>query len=82
MSDLHLTEYDLAQSLARVLEEVLRGNEVVVERDSRPVAVIRPAAGAPEPSSPSATANPLFDLDYGEGCETVVFGRRPFNGVR
>lgn len=80
MSDLHLTEYDLAQSLARVLEEVLRGNEVVVERDSRPVAVIRPAAS--DASSPGARANPLFDLDYGEGCETVVFGRRPFNGVR
>ncbi len=79
MSDLHLTEYDLAQSLARVLEEVLRGNEVVVERDSRPVAVIRPAVAGE--SAPGTPAKPLFDLDYGEGCETVVFSRRPFHGA-
>lgn len=82
MSDLHLTEYDLAQSLARVLEEVSRGHEVVVERDSRPVAVIRPAEEMKAAGGRTGGADPMFDMDYGEGCEMVVFGRRPWTRGR
>ena len=39
---LHISEAELARDLPAVLEKVRRGQEVVVERDAQPVAVIRP----------------------------------------
>ena len=39
---LHITEAELARDVYEVLEKIEHGAEVVVERDSRPVAVIKP----------------------------------------
>jgi hypothetical protein len=41
MAQLHMTEAEVARDLHTVLEKVRQGAEVVVERDSRPVAVIK-----------------------------------------
>ena len=37
----HMTEAELARDLHTVLEKVRQGVEVVIERDSRPVAVLK-----------------------------------------
>ena len=43
MTTLHITEADLARDLHAVLEEVQNGAEVVIELNSPPVVVLRPA---------------------------------------
>jgi antitoxin (DNA-binding transcriptional repressor) of toxin-antitoxin stability system len=43
---LHVTEAELAKDLAGVLRRVEEGVEIVVERDTHPVAVIRAAASS------------------------------------
>ena len=46
MSTVRISESDLARGLHEILERVERGDEVIVERDHRAVAVIR-TPGAP-----------------------------------
>ena len=41
MAVLHITEAELARDLHAVLEKVRQGAEIVVEKDARPVAVIK-----------------------------------------
>jgi antitoxin (DNA-binding transcriptional repressor) of toxin-antitoxin stability system len=41
MAQVHMTEAEVARDLTAVLEKVRQGAEVIVERDSQPVAVIR-----------------------------------------
>jgi hypothetical protein len=41
MAQLHLTEAELARDLHAVLEKVRQGAEVIVERDAKPLAVIK-----------------------------------------
>ena len=41
MAQLHMTEAEVARDLHTVLEKVRQGAEVIVEQDSRPVAVIK-----------------------------------------
>ena len=43
MAQVHMTEAELARDLHAVLERVQQGTEVVVDRDDRPVAVIKRA---------------------------------------
>jgi len=43
MAALHITEAELARDTASVLDRVQAGAEIVIERDSRPVAVLRAA---------------------------------------
>jgi antitoxin (DNA-binding transcriptional repressor) of toxin-antitoxin stability system len=45
MATFRITEADLARDVHDVLKKVEAGNEVVVEREHRPVAVIRTAEG-------------------------------------
>jgi len=40
-----MTEAEVTGNFAAVLEKLKRGDEVVVEQDHRPVAVIKPARG-------------------------------------
>jgi antitoxin (DNA-binding transcriptional repressor) of toxin-antitoxin stability system len=41
MAQVHMTEAELARDLHAVLEKVRQGTEVLIERDSTPVAVLR-----------------------------------------
>ena len=52
MAPVHMTEAEVAGNFAAVLEKIQRGAEVIVERDCRPVAVIR---------SPRRTGRPIAD---------------------
>jgi antitoxin (DNA-binding transcriptional repressor) of toxin-antitoxin stability system len=45
MAQVHMTEAELARDLHAVLEKVRQGAEVIIERDQRPVAVIKTPQG-------------------------------------
>lgn len=72
MDTLHISEGDLAKDVRAILRRVETGAEIVIERDSRPVAVIR--AAEPErrtiaeciariPIDSTATIDPDFAKD-------------------
>jgi len=72
MSILHITEAEFAKDIASVLDRVQSGAEIVIERNAKPVAVLRPAeprrrrlseivASLPEHST--ATLDPDFAAD-------------------
>jgi len=72
MAVLHISEAELARDIASLLDRVQSGAEVVIERNARPVAVLRAAeprrrrlseimAALPEDSS--ATIDPDFAAD-------------------
>jgi antitoxin (DNA-binding transcriptional repressor) of toxin-antitoxin stability system len=89
MAELHMTEAELARDLPAVLEKVRQGIEVVVERDNRPVAVLRPA------SPPSRTISECIaiaekrqkergfavtlDPDFAAYLEEIIRSRQPWN---
>ena len=71
---LHISETDLARDVRAVLRHVEMGAEIVVERDTQPVAVIRAAAPARRrisecvamlPSDSTATIDSDFAKDVG-----------------
>ena len=43
MEPLHISEGDLAKDVRSILQRVETGAEIIIERDARPVAIIRPA---------------------------------------
>jgi prevent-host-death family protein len=43
MVQVHISEAELARDIASVLDRVQSGTEIAIERDARPVAVLRPA---------------------------------------
>jgi antitoxin (DNA-binding transcriptional repressor) of toxin-antitoxin stability system len=43
MAELHITEAELARDIASVLDRVQSGTEIVIERNHKPVAVLRAA---------------------------------------
>ena len=44
---IHISAAEAASDFAALLDHVRAGDEVVIEHDARPVAVLRPAAPAP-----------------------------------
>ena len=43
MARVHMTEAEVVKDIAAVLERVSKGSEVVVEKNHRPIAVIKPS---------------------------------------
>jgi antitoxin (DNA-binding transcriptional repressor) of toxin-antitoxin stability system len=85
MAVLHITEADLARDVHGVLEKVRAGAEVVIERDSHPVAVLRAAESrrrtlleiaASLPEHSNATIDPDFAADVREFIDSH---REPLN---
>ena len=90
MATLHITEAELARDVHAVLEQVKQGGEVVIEQDSRPVAIIQ---SAPPPagrlvSESIAIARQrekergyavVLDPDFAEDVEEVATNRQPWN---
>ena len=86
MAVLHITEAELARDVHAVLQKVRQGAEVVIEQDSHPVAVMKPATGrrpnmseiiaALEASGASATVDEDFARDVEEGIKAH---REPWN---
>jgi antitoxin (DNA-binding transcriptional repressor) of toxin-antitoxin stability system len=83
---LRLTEAELARDLHGVLAKVQEGVEVVIEQDSRPVAVIKAPAKKGRIISEviaaleASGANAVLDEDFGHDVEEGIRGRRhPWN---
>jgi antitoxin (DNA-binding transcriptional repressor) of toxin-antitoxin stability system len=69
MAVLHMTEAELARNLALVLDHVQSGTEVIIERNDRPVAVLRPTQPSWRKLSEIKTALPersaaTLDADF------------------
>ena len=81
-----MTEAEVARDLHTVLEKVSQGVEVVIEQDSRPVAVIKaPTAGGRKISEVIASleasgANAVLDEDFSRDVEDGIRTRnQPWN---
>ena len=86
MAQLHMTEAEVARDLHTVLEKVRQGAEVIVEQDSRPVAVIKaPLVKGRKISEVIAAleasgANAVIDEDFARDIEEGIKAHRePWN---
>jgi antitoxin (DNA-binding transcriptional repressor) of toxin-antitoxin stability system len=85
----HISETALATDVRSVLARVETGAEVVIERDSRPVAVLRAAAPVRRTISECIALaktheeetgqSPVLDPDFAEDVEDIVRKRKPWN---
>ena len=83
---MHMTEAELARDVHAVLEKVRQGVEVVIERDNRPVAVLKPpqvkgrniseVIAALEAGGAGAVVDEEFARDVEEGIKAH---REPWN---
>ncbi len=84
---LRMTEADVARDLPAVLETVRHGIEVLIERDSRPVAVIKapPVKGRKISEIFAALecsgANAVIDEDFARDVEEGIKGLRDFQRI-
>jgi antitoxin (DNA-binding transcriptional repressor) of toxin-antitoxin stability system len=86
---IHISEAEAASDFATLLARVRAGEEIVIERDARPVAVLHP----PEPvrrtiSECIALAKtheeesgkaPILDADFAADIEEILRSRKPWN---
>ena len=86
---LHVSEADAVRDMASILQRVLAGTEVVIERDAQPVAVVRAAAPVRRTISECialAKAHeqetgqaPTLDPDFAADVEEIIRNRKPWN---
>jgi len=81
MEPLHITESDLARDVWSILKRVETGSEVIIERDSQPVAVIRPAEVVRRKISECIALMPAgstatIDPDFAKDVEASIAARR------
>ena len=85
MAVFHITEAELARDIAAVLDRVQAGAEVVIERDAKPVAVLRAAEPRRRRLSEIAVSLPkdsTATLDAGFAADVQAFidsHREPLN---
>jgi antitoxin (DNA-binding transcriptional repressor) of toxin-antitoxin stability system len=86
MGTLHISEAELARDLSAVLAKVEEGMEVVVERDHRPVATIRPPKRTGRPisaciaSARASASSVMLDGGFGRDVEQGIRERsQPWN---
>ena len=83
MATMHISEEEAVRNFAAVLARVRAGEEVLIEKDARPVAVLRPAGSRPgrllsesialaEAHGSTATLDENFSRDL----ETIVNSHR------
>jgi antitoxin (DNA-binding transcriptional repressor) of toxin-antitoxin stability system len=88
---IHISEAEAARDFAGILARVREGTEVVIESDTRAVAVVRPAGEEFRPrllSESIALAKkhaaelgyePRMDPDFAADLEEIIGNRRPWN---
>jgi antitoxin (DNA-binding transcriptional repressor) of toxin-antitoxin stability system len=86
---LHVSEADAVRNMASILQRVQAGDEVVIERDAQPLAVVRAAAPVRRTISECialAKAHeeelgqaPTLDPDFAADVEEIVRNRKPWN---
>ena len=87
----HISESEAASNFALVMTRVREGAEVIIERDAKPVAVVRPAEATPggRPISESIALaeahakelgyEPTMDPDFAADLEEIIKSRKPRN---
>ena len=88
MAQVHISEAELARDLAAVLDRVKSGAEIVIERDSQPLAILRAAAperrtiseciALAEAHEKESGASPVLDADFAADVEEIVRNRKPW----
>jgi antitoxin (DNA-binding transcriptional repressor) of toxin-antitoxin stability system len=85
MPELHMSEAEVAKDFAAVLEKLKHGNEVVVEQDHRPVAVISPVKGPGRPIDECIAlatthgSGARLDEEYAKDLAEIIASRRPLD---
>jgi hypothetical protein len=86
---MHISEADLIRDVRAILQGLQTGAEIIIERDSQPVAVLRSAqpirrtisecialAKAHEEEDRLA---PVLDADFATDVEEIIRSRKPWN---
>jgi len=81
MEPLHITEGDLARDVRSILQRVESGAEVIIERNTQPVAVIRPAQPVRHKISECIALMPAdstatIDPDFAKDVEAAIAAHR------
>jgi antitoxin (DNA-binding transcriptional repressor) of toxin-antitoxin stability system len=86
---LHISEADAVGDMASILRRVQAGEEVVIERDAQPVAVVRAAApvrrtiseciGFAKAHEEETGQAPTLDPDFAADVEEIIRNRKPWN---
>jgi len=89
MATVHMTAAEVAKDIAGVLAKVRQGDEIVVEQDHRPVALIKPPQGpgrmiseciAIAKQREKERGYPItLDPDFAADVEEIVRNRQPWN---
>ncbi len=84
---IHISEAEAANDLASLLDRVSAGAEVIIERNSRPVAVVRPAAprgrllsesiALAEAHAKELGYEPTMDPDFTTDLREIIHSRKP-----
>jgi antitoxin (DNA-binding transcriptional repressor) of toxin-antitoxin stability system len=85
---IRISEADAANDLASLLDRVSAGAEVVIERDSRPVAVVRPpevvrarllseSIALAEAHAKETGYEPTMDADFAADLREIIKKRKP-----
>lgn len=85
---IHISESEAAGDFALVMSRVREGAEVIIERDAKPVAVVRPAetlVGRPisesialaEAHAKALGYEPTMDPDFAADLEEIIKSRKP-----
>lgn len=84
---IHISELEAAHHFAALLANLRTGEEIVIEDDSRPLAVVHPAGPARRTISESIALaeehakesgyEPTMDPDFAEDLEEIIKGRKP-----
>ncbi len=83
MAQVYMTEAQVTQDFAAVLEKLRQGTEVVVEQDRRPVAVISPVKGPGRPIDECIAlakahgSGGVLDADFARDLNEIIAERKP-----
>ena len=79
---LHVSEADVVNNIAAVLDKVRQGSEVIIEQDLRPIAVIKPSKPAGRPISEVVAelkargSSAVIDDDFARDIEAGIEAHR------
>jgi antitoxin (DNA-binding transcriptional repressor) of toxin-antitoxin stability system len=85
MEQVRMTDAEVANDFAAVLEKLRHGAEVVVEQDHRPVAVISPVKGPGRPIDECIAlakahgSGAKLDEEYAGDLGKIIASRRPLD---
>ncbi|HEY6351886.1 MAG TPA: hypothetical protein VI636_21020 [Candidatus Angelobacter sp.] len=86
---IHISELEAARHFATLLADLRAGEEIVIEDDSRPVAVVHPvdaqrrtiseSIALAEAHAQESGNEPTLDPDFAEDLEEIIKSRKPRN---